>query len=103
MTQRVSQGQYPCVGLSREGSGLPWEHPSRDGPQNRVPEMKAEAGSSSMGLVTGESLRPALIPGKGNQMPLDEEVTRSHCRMGSPVSGLWKMLSASVGSRRGDE
>lgn len=41
-------------------------------------------------LVTGGSLRPALIQGKGNQMPLlDERVTRSHCRMEDTVSATF--------------
>lgn len=41
-------------------------------------------------LVTGGSLRPALIQGKGNQMPLlDEGVTRSHCRMEGTVSATF--------------
>lgn len=57
-------------------------------------EIKAEASGGIQAaalvlfvLVTGGSLRPALIQGKGNQMPrLDEGVTRSHCKMEDTVS-----------------
>lgn len=74
--------------------GVSYEGP----PGELVPqEIKAEASGGIQAaalvlfvLVTGGSLRPALIQGKGNQMPrLDEGVTRSHCRMEDTVSATF--------------
>lgn len=61
--------------------------------QRPATEFRQRHGSYVL-LVTRESLRPALIQGKGNQVPLvDEGITRARC------SCLWKVLSASVGDR----
>lgn len=90
-------GPRTALGASQQGwAGEPCPGRWRQKPAQGFRQRQR----GSVALVIGESLRPALIPGEGNQMPLlDEEVTRSHCRMGSPVSGLWKVLSASVDNR----